>query len=141
MLLAIARQRLICELAGGILPAHHPLRHHFQIEWANRLQYFQLLIAHGGGVKRCRRFHSHERGELQDVALNHVAQRTRRFVEATATLHAQRFRCGDLHVVHVIAIPKGLENAVPKAKNQQILHRIFAEIVIDAVNLLFLEDV
>ena len=41
------------------------------------------------------------------------------FVEAAATLDAERFRGGDLHVVDVVAIPERLENAVAEAQDQK----------------------
>ena len=46
----------------------------------------------------------------------------------------------DLHVVDVAAVPDRLENGVVKTKNQDVLHRLFAEIVIDAVNLVLREN-
>ena len=42
--------------------------------------------------KEAGRLDGDQRSELQDVALNHVAQRAGGFVEAAAPLHAQRFR-------------------------------------------------
>ncbi len=75
------------------------------------------------------------------MALNHVAQRARGFVKAAAALNAQRFGRCDLHVVHVIPVPERLKDSVAKAQHQQILHRVFAQVMIDAVNLLFIEHV
>ncbi len=139
--LAIPGHRLVAHLAGSILAAHNGLRHHFQIERPDRLQNFQFFVAHGVGIKRSRRFHGNKRSELQNVALDHVAKGAGRFIESAATLDAKGFRSGDLDMVDVIAIPERLENAVAKSKNQQILHRVFAEIMIDPVNLLFFEDI
>ena len=45
------------------------------------------------------------------------------------------FGNGDLHMVNVLAIPDRLEDAIGKAENQQVLHRLFAEIMVDAVDL------
>src|SRR5207247_3520180 len=50
-------------------------------------------------------------------------------------------RRGDLHVVNVIAVPKRLEDAVAKTQYEQVLHGVFAEVVIDAVDLLLIENV
>ena len=42
----------------------------------------------------------------------------------------------DLNVIDVLPVPQRLEDAVGKTKDQQVLHRLFAEIMIDAINLL-----
>src|SRR5207302_6035999 len=47
---------------------------------------------------------------------------------------------GDLHAVDVAAIPNRLEDAVAEPENQNVLDSLFAEIVIDPVNLVFLEN-
>src|SRR5205807_8927532 len=82
-----------------------------------------------------------ERSKLQEMALNHIPQRPGRFVEGGPLLHTEAFRSGDLHVVHVIAIPKGLEDAVPKSQRQKILNRIFPQEVIDAIDLRLIEGI
>jgi len=75
------------------------------------------------------------------VTLNHVAERSRRFIKNRRALDAKRFRTTDLHVIDVIPVPKRLENAVPKTQHEQVLNGVLAQIVIDAVDLLFVEDV
>jgi len=75
------------------------------------------------------------------VALNHVAERAGSFIKAAAALDTERFRRGDLHVVNVIAVPKRLEDTVAKTQYEKVLHCIFAEVVIDAVDLLLVENV
>ena len=57
-------------------------------------------------------------------------------VEFATTLDADRLRRGDLDVVDVFAIPDRLENRVCESQYEQILDRFFAEIVVDAVDLL-----
>ena len=44
---------------------------------------------------------------------------------------------GDLHVIDVLLVPERLEDAVGEAQHQQVLHRLLAEVVIDAVGLAF----
>src|SRR5439155_10476108 len=124
-----------------ILTANDGLRDRFQIEGANGLQDFQFFVANGSGVERSRRFDGYERRKLEDVALNHVAERTGGFVKTTAALDAERFGGGNLHVVDVVAIPERLKDAVAKAENEQVLHRIFAEVVVNAVDLIFFKDI
>src|SRR5690348_18447695 len=41
----------------------------------------------------------------------------------------------DLHMLHVTPVPDRLEDAIRKPEHQEVLHRFFAKIVIDAVNL------
>ena len=43
-------------------------------------------------------------------------------------------------MIDVATIPNRLENPVAKTKNQNVLHRLFAEIMVDAINLAFTED-
>ena len=61
-------------------------------------------------------------------------------VVAAALLHADRFRHRDLHVIDVAAVPDRLEDSVGKTERQNVLHRLFAQVVVDAVNLLFVGD-
>src|SRR6266567_541337 len=71
---------------------------------------------------------------------NHIAQ-SARGVEVSATLfHAYSFCIGDLHVVNIAAVPDRLKDRVVKTKDQDILHCLFSEVVIDAIDLIFRED-
>ncbi len=47
---------------------------------------------------------------------------------------------GHLDVVDVIARPQGLEDGVGKAQGEDVLDRLFTEVVVDAVNLVLFED-
>ena len=71
---------------------------------------------------------------------NHVAEGAGGFVEAAAMFHANDFGGGDLHVVDVIAIPERLDDVVRKAEDHHVLDGFFAEIMVDAVDLLFGEN-
>src|SRR5712691_1301259 len=139
--LPVAGNRLVPEFPRRVLPANHRLRHHFQIERADGLQHLQFFVAHRVGIKRGGRFHGDQRSELQDVALDHVAKRAGGFIKTAPPLDTQRFRRRDLNVVDVIPVPERLENAVAKPKNEKVLHGILAQVVVDAVDLLFLENV
>src|SRR2546429_8931414 len=98
-------------------------------------------MAHGWGTEGGGRLAGSQRGKLKTVALNHAAERPCRFIKTAATLYAERFRGCDLHVIDVIAVPKRLENAVAKAQDEKVLHGVLAEVMIDAVDLLFVENV
>src|SRR6201998_1470370 len=141
LFLAIAGDRLAGDGSLRVLAADDRLSNHFQIEGANGLQDFQFLVAHGGGVEGSGRLNGDQRSELQNMALNHVAQRAGSFVKAAAAFDTEGFGRGDLHVVHVIAVPERFEDAVAETENQKILHRVFAEIVVDAIDLLLFENI
>ena len=66
---------------------------------------------------------------------HHVAQRARCIVELAALLDADGLRHGDLHVIDVIAVPQRLENRVGEPQHHDVLHGLFAEIVVDPVDL------
>ena len=57
-----------------------------------------------------------------------------------ATPDAKAFRRRDLDVVHVIPIPDRLKHRVAEAKHEDVLNRVFAEIVIDAIDLALFEN-
>ena len=86
------------------------------------------------------RLHRGQGHKLHDVVLHHVADGARLVVIAAAAADAEAFGDGDLDVVDIIAVPDRLEDAVAKAEDQDVLHRLFAEVVVDAVDLLLLED-
>ena len=74
------------------------------------------------------------------MVLKHVAHHAGSFVIAAAIFHADGFRRGDLHVVDVVPVPDRLEHRVGETEHQDVLHRFFAEVMIDAVDLLLVED-
>ena len=69
------------------------------------------------------------------MVLHHVARHARMVIVAAAQLHAELLGDGDLHIVDVAAVPDRLKHAVPEAKDHDVLHGFFAEVVVDAVNL------
>ena len=71
--------------------------------------------------------------------MEHIAECAAFFIVAAAMLHAERLRRCNLHMIDVSAIPNRLDNGVGKPKRKDILHRLFAEIVVNSINLLFLE--
>src|ERR1700757_5218443 len=71
---------------------------------------------------------------------HHVAQGAGGVVVIAAAADGKRFGDRDLNVVDVIAIPDRLEQSVGEAQHHDVLHRLLAEIVIDAENLVFLEN-
>ncbi len=73
------------------------------------------------------------------MVLHHVAHGAGTVVVGAASLDADRFGDGDLHVVDVRAVPHRLEHRVGETKRQQVLHRLLAEIVVDAEDVILAE--
>ncbi len=106
----------------------------------DRLQDLDLLVADLFGGEAHRRLHRHVAEQLEHVVLDQVTQRTGVVVVAGAGADAEILRHGDLNVVDVVAVPKRLEHAVGEPERQHVLHRLLAEIVVDAEDLVLLED-
>src|SRR5258705_13833967 len=73
------------------------------------------------------------------MVLDHIADGAGAVIVATATLHADLFGHQNLHVVDVAAIPERLEDAVAEPEGQNVLDGLFAQIVVDPVDLAFVE--
>ena len=71
--------------------------------------------------------------------MNHVADRAGLIIEISPPTHANRFGGGNLHVIDVAVIPDRFENRVGETEHQQPLHQFLGEVVVDAVNRVFLE--
>ena len=115
-------------------------RHLFRLHDADRAQQLGALIAHRVRFEDGRRLHRDRRHHLQQVILDHVAQRAGFLVVRAAAFDADRFRGRDLHVVDVAPVPQRLEDAVAEAEGQDVLHRLLAQVVIDAVDLALGKD-
>ena len=107
---------------------------------SERTQDLHLLPANGICIQRRRGLHRDERENLEHVILNHVPERAGTVVvAAAAVLHGQRLCDRDLHRLDVVSIPKRLEDRVVESKAEQVLNRLFSEIVIDPVNLILVQ--
>src|SRR6202021_338785 len=62
------------------------------------------------------------------------------FIKSAAMFNADKFGGGDLHVIDVSAVPQRFDHAVGEAKYHQILDSFLTEVMVDAENLLFSED-
>ena len=107
-----------------------------RLDGAERLDLFE---ADRVGVERPRHFHRHQREQLREVVLHHVAERAGGVVIAGPRADAERFGDRDLDTLDALAVPRRLDEAVAEAQDQQVLNRFLPEIVIDPVDLLLLE--
>ena len=74
------------------------------------------------------------------MVLEHVAQHAGGIVVVGAAADVDLLGHGDLHVVDVVAVPDRLEDRVGEPQHEDVLDRFLAEIVVDAVDLLLVED-
>src|SRR5207245_8475408 len=86
----------------------------------------RCVIVHVGG------FHRYESHALQQVVLHDIANGAGLFVKPPASLETEPFRHRDLHAFHVMAVPHRLQEGVREAEEEEILHRLLAEIMVDA---------
>ena len=70
---------------------------------------------------------------------HHVAQGAGALVVLAPPLDPKLLRHGDLHMVDVATVPDRLEDAVRESKHQNVLNRIFAEVMIDPIDLPLLD--
>ena len=84
-----------------------------------------------------RRIHGEIGEHLKHVVLKHVADGPGLVVEFAAVLHAEILRHGDLDAADMIAVPDRLEHGIGKASIEDVLHRLLAEEVIDAEDVVF----
>ena len=93
-----------------------------------------LLVAQRIRVHARGWLHRKKTNHLQQVILDHVANRAGFVVKLAAPLNAERFRHGDLDAVDVVAIPDRLEKGIGKAEDQQILDGFLTQIMVDSKN-------
>jgi hypothetical protein len=86
----------------------------------------------GGSIPRKPKQH-------QEVVRDHVAQGAGLLVVGAAMLHADRFGHGDLDMIDVLAVPERLDEAVGEPKDHDVLDRLLAQIVVDAVDLVLVQ--
>ena len=73
------------------------------------------------------------------MVLHHVANNPGVVVVSAPQFDPELFSDRDLNVFDVAPIPDGLKGGIPKAKDHDVLHGLLAEVMIDAVNLRFLD--
>ena len=103
-------------------------------------EHVRLLVAHLVGAEGNGGLHGDEAEDLEQVVLDHVPQGPGLVVIVAPAPHPVGFGHGDLHVVDVVAVPDRLKQGVGEAEGQDILHRLLAQVMIDAEDLGFVEE-
>ena len=106
----------------------------------HRLEEVELLVADRVLVVAAGRLHRDQRQHLQQVVLDDVAQSADGVVETAAVLDAEVLGHRHLHVGDVLAVPDRLEDRVGEAQVGDVHHRLLAEEVVDAQDLVLLEN-
>ena len=120
---------------SAILTAYNVMRLD-RIKCANDLQ---LFVANSIGIKFGGRFHRDQAQQLHQVVLHHVPHRPGLIVIAAPPFYADGLCHCDLDVIDVLRVPQRFEQHIAKAYGHQVLDRFFAQIMVDAVNLRFVE--
>jgi hypothetical protein len=72
------------------------------------------------------------------MVLHDISDDTELVKVSTTTLCSEWFLERDLDIIDVIAVPGCTEELVTESQNQYVFHHLFAQIMIDTENLLFL---
>ena len=73
------------------------------------------------------------------MVLHHVAHGASLVVEACAAAYTHCLGHRNLYAANIGATPQRLKNGVTKAQHHEVLHGLFAEVMVDPVDLAFLE--
>src|SRR5579885_3482978 len=74
------------------------------------------------------------------MVLDHIGQRTGFLIIGPASFDADRFRCRDLNVIYVPAIPERFKYPIAETKSEDILNSLFTEVVINAIDIRFTKN-
>ena len=74
------------------------------------------------------------------MVLDHVPEGTGFLVVGRSPLQPDGLGHGDLHVLDGVAVPHPLEQGVGEAQDQEVLHRLLSQVVVDPEDPLLVED-
>ena len=140
MLLAVAGHAFAADESRTVLTTDGERADVVRWDPSQGAQDLHLLVADRAVIERRRRLHADEREKLKQVVLHDVPHRADTVVVAGALFDPDRFGGRDLHVIDVLTCPDRLEDAVREPQDQDVLHRLLAEVVIDAEDLVLAED-
>ena len=126
--------RIVCHTSLAPVAEELTADHIARPQRGDRFQYLHLLIAHRLAVDARWWLHHESREHLKHMVLDHVADCAGLVIECAAILHTERLGHGHLDAVNVLPVPERFVHWVADAKEQQVVHRSLAEVVIDAKN-------
>ncbi len=94
-------------------------------------EHLRLLRAQGHRVERGGLLHRGQGEQLHEVVLDDVAGGTDAVVVPGPAGDPDVLGHGDLHVVDVVGVPDRLEHLVGEPQGQEVLHGLFAQVVVD----------
>ena len=68
------------------------------------------------------------------MVLNHIAKSADGVVEAASVLNVESFRHGDLDAADIVAVQERLEHRIGEPGVEDVLDRLLAQIVVDAID-------
>ena len=105
-----------------------------RIDWSQRFDNFDLLVADALSFKRVGGLHRHQTQQLHQVVLHHIAQLPDTVVVSPATFYAHLLGHRNLYVINATLVPLRIDKPVGKPKHQQVLHGLLTEVMINAVD-------
>ena len=104
------------------------------------MQHFGLLGANRLAPGRRWRLHGQVAHDLQQMVLDDIANHADFFIKASAAGDVEILGHRHLHTLDVMAVPDRLQKRIGEAEVHDVLHCLFAEVVIDAEDRLFGKD-
>ena len=104
-------------------------------------QYLQFFITYKFSLKAHRRLHGNQPYQLHHMVLHDVSHHSGLFIKFPPVLYAQIFGHGYLYVVHIAAVPEVFKYGVRKTEKEDVLDRLFAEIMVDTEYLIFIKGI
>src|SRR5580765_3623632 len=74
------------------------------------------------------------------MILDHITNGSGLLVKLSSAGHAKFLSHGDLHTLHIVAVPDGLKKRIGKTKVKQICNRFFPQVVVNSKNPRFRES-
>jgi len=111
-------------------PVNHVVGHRL-----NGVKDLALFIPDKLGLETDRRFHGHHGNQLEEVVLDNVPDNPGLLVEGAPALDPEVFSDRDLDMIDMTAVPEIFKDTVRKTEEDNILNRLFAEIVIEPIDL------
>src|SRR5258706_379020 len=75
--------------------------------------------------------HRNQSEDFHRVILQYVAERPGLFIKWPPSLYTHGFRKRKLYTLNVVPVPDRFEDSIAETEKENVLHRFFAEIVID----------